>query len=241
MVLRVKLPRIGRQLWDLSLPTNRLAHLVRHLPRHPDVAPRGVHPLTNLFGMRNHVPDLAYSLNLDFNDVAILEELLAEEAHARRCSRHDNRPLAQRRSARQVADELADAPNHVVRVGVLLDRAVDLCREARFEGIPNLGRRGNGMAQGRKPVEGLGVTKLATRRLGQLKVSRRNVVRCGEAEDVVPGVLFGNVLGILGDYNGQLAFKVKHGARVGMRANHVIWPGKSIGGLGEDGRIRRNR
>ena len=103
-----------------------------------------------------------------------------------------------------------DPENQIVRAAILPDLAVHPRAQPELLGVRHGGGARDDRADGAEVVEGLGVAVLRAGHLGPLPVTRGEVVADGDAEDGVErGGVGGDVLGILADHDGELAFVVE--------------------------------
>lgn len=135
--------------------------------------------------INNRVSELADARDLDGDRVAALEPdgWAASEANSLGRAREDDGALLQGRALGEEGDELADGEDHVLRVGLLDDRAVEGCGDGKSLGIRDeLGADQDG-AKREERVEALAEAPLAATAL-PLPTASRDIVGASVAKDL---------------------------------------------------------
>lgn len=108
--------------------------------------------------------------NLRFIHITDFQKFLSKIVNSGWSARPDQWAFAEGRTAGEVADDLADGPDHVSHAGLLLDHTVDFGPAAELVDLEPCGPR-RWYSRWQQTDQKVGVAELSSRRIGELEVS----------------------------------------------------------------------
>ena len=173
--------------------------------------------------LRHRIGKRADVFDFHRDGVAGLEPHLraAGETHALGCAGEDERAGGERLVGAEEGDDRGHVEDHVRRVGILHDRAVENRADAEGVRIRQLVGRHEHGAEWAEGVEALCVAPLAAAPVA-LPVAGGDVVGAGVAEHEGQRVLTGGVAAFASEHDGELGFVVGFGRRLIARKNNRI-------------------